>query len=98
VRSFAAELLADAGFEVIEARNAQEALMKLQHEDGVHVLFTDVDMPPGKTASSLRARSTSAGPTLASWSPPVTHSIYLPIANCPTRGGSSRSPPGQRCF
>lgn len=47
VRSFATELLEDAGFEVVEARNAKEALLMLQHEDGVHVLFTDVDMPPG---------------------------------------------------
>jgi two-component system, response regulator PdtaR len=53
VRSFAAELLDEAGFEVVEARNAQEALMKLQHEDGFRVLFTDVDMPPGDNGVEL---------------------------------------------
>ena len=53
VRLFAVELLEDACFEVVEARNAQEALMKLDHEDGVRVLFTDVDMPPGVNGVEL---------------------------------------------
>jgi DNA-binding NtrC family response regulator len=53
VRAFAAELLDEAGFEVVEARNAREALSKLQREDGIRVLFTDVDMPPGVNGVEL---------------------------------------------
>jgi DNA-binding NtrC family response regulator len=45
VRSFAAEVLAENGFGVIEARNAEEALAKLERHPEVAVLFTDVNMP-----------------------------------------------------
>src|SRR5215212_4183709 len=44
VRQCTTELLDEAGFEVIEARDAQEALVKLRHEDGVRVLFTNAEM------------------------------------------------------
>ena len=53
VRAFTAELLDDAGFAVVEARNAREALAVLQREDGFRVLFTDVDMPPGENGVEL---------------------------------------------
>ena len=36
----------DAGFNVLSAGNAEEAIIVLKHNaDCVHVLFTDVDMP-----------------------------------------------------
>ena len=35
----------DAGHEVVEAANADEALRRLQSEGGVRVIVTDVDMP-----------------------------------------------------
>jgi two-component system, response regulator PdtaR len=53
VRRFTSELLKEAGFEVVEARNAHEALITLEREDGVRVLFTDVDMPPGDDGVAL---------------------------------------------
>lgn len=40
-----AELLRDQGFEVIEARDGDEASKLLDELDGVDVLFTDVRMP-----------------------------------------------------
>jgi len=53
VRQCTTELLDEAGFEVIEARNAQEALMKLQHEDGVRVLFANAEMPLARDGVEL---------------------------------------------
>jgi len=45
VRMAAADALEDAGFEVIEAANAQAAQEILTDRDDVRVLFTDVKMP-----------------------------------------------------
>lgn len=46
VRMLAAEVLAEAGFRVIEAAHSDEALAALEQLVGdVHLLFTDVHMP-----------------------------------------------------
>ena len=45
IRIFEADLLQDAGFEVIEAANADEALRELENRPDVQVLFTDIHMP-----------------------------------------------------
>lgn len=47
IRLFIAELLEEAGFRVIEAANAAEALILLEAGLNVDVLLTDVDMPIG---------------------------------------------------
>ena len=47
IRLFVAELLEDAGFKVVEAANATEALVLLESGLEVNVLLTDVDMPNG---------------------------------------------------
>ena len=47
IRLFVAELLEDAGFKVVEAANATEALVILEAGLPVNVLLTDVDMPTG---------------------------------------------------
>jgi DNA-binding NtrC family response regulator len=47
IRLFIAELLEEAGFRVVEAANAMEALMILEAGLRVNVLLTDVDMPVG---------------------------------------------------
>lgn len=47
IRLFIAELLEDAGFRVVEAANAAEALVILEAGLPVNVLLTDVDMPVG---------------------------------------------------
>jgi CheY-like chemotaxis protein len=39
------ENLAEAGFEVIEARNADEAIAILERRPDIHVVFTDIEMP-----------------------------------------------------
>ncbi len=54
IRTFIADLLAEAGFEVIEASDAETALKRLEiSEDDVHAVFTDVDMPPGMNGLEL---------------------------------------------
>ena len=45
VRMVATEGLEDAGFEVIEAASADDALRILSSRDDVGVLFTDINMP-----------------------------------------------------
>jgi DNA-binding NtrC family response regulator len=45
IRMNVTDELAEYGFEVIEASNAQEALLILSETDAINVMFTDVDMP-----------------------------------------------------
>lgn len=45
IRWSGAETLEDAGFEVLEAANADDALTLLETHSLVTVLFTDIDMP-----------------------------------------------------
>ena len=47
VRLLVSEVLTDSGFKVLEAANAGEALTILHAGITVHVLYADVDMPPG---------------------------------------------------
>ncbi len=41
----AIELVEDAGFEAIEARNADEAILLLEEQPDIRILLTDIDMP-----------------------------------------------------
>lgn len=45
LRLMSADHLSDAGFDVLEASNAEEALRLLEEMDDISVVFTDVDMP-----------------------------------------------------
>ena len=45
VRMLGVDVLEDAGFTVVEAANASEALRALETRTDVRVLFTDVNMP-----------------------------------------------------
>lgn len=56
IRLFVAELLEDAGFKVVEAANATEALVLLESGLEVNVLLTDVDMPNGCNGFELAHR------------------------------------------
>ena len=56
IRLFISELLEDAGFKVIEAANAKEALVLLESGLPVDVLLTDVDMPLGCNGFELAHR------------------------------------------
>ena len=45
LRMFNADMLSDAGFEVLEASDADEALRLLEMHHDIAVVFTDVEMP-----------------------------------------------------
>jgi two-component system, response regulator PdtaR len=45
LRMDSAELIENAGFEVIQAGNADEAIEILKARPGIHVVFTDIQMP-----------------------------------------------------
>jgi DNA-binding NtrC family response regulator len=42
---YAADVLEDAGYEVIEAVNAEQALAQLDARPDIEVIFTDINMP-----------------------------------------------------
>lgn len=50
-----AEDLREAGFEVCEARNADEALKLLETRRDIRVMFTDIDMPGSMDGLRLSA-------------------------------------------
>jgi CheY-like chemotaxis protein len=60
VRSFAVEMVQEAGFEVIEAANADDAIRILETNSDIRVVFTDVQMPGSmdglKLAHAVRNR------------------------------------------
>jgi two-component system, response regulator PdtaR len=64
VRLLMADILEDAGFRVIEAANAWAALNWLEGGEDVHVLFTDVHMPPGIDGLELARRVKQRWPSI----------------------------------
>lgn len=53
VRIDAAESLREAGFEVLEAADACEALETMERRDDIGVVFTDIEMPGGMNGLEL---------------------------------------------
>ncbi len=45
VRMIGADMIEDAGFHVLQAASADEAIEILEHATNVKLIFTDVDMP-----------------------------------------------------
>jgi len=56
------DVLVDAGFEVLEAANADEALLVLERQDGVMALLTDIDMPGSMNGVGLAKVSAERWP------------------------------------
>jgi CheY-like chemotaxis protein len=60
LRLDAADMIADAGFEVVEAANADEAIAILESRNDITVVFTDIQMPGSmdglKLARAVRGR------------------------------------------
>jgi CheY-like chemotaxis protein len=84
VRLYAAETVADAGFEVIEAASADEAIRILESRSDIRVVFTDIHMPGSmdglKLAHAVRNR----------WPPIkiiVTSGRELTMEQCLPEGG-----------
>jgi DNA-binding NtrC family response regulator len=61
LRMDAMQMIEEAGFDVLEAANADEAIAILEARSDIHVVFTDIDMPKGsmnglKLAHAVRGR------------------------------------------
>ena len=66
VRMFACALLTDAGYDVVEAQHADEAIAVLEDRaPGVHALFTDVHMPGSMDGMALAHLTLRRWPWLA---------------------------------
>ena len=55
IRLHAAQIIEEAGFEVIEASNADEAIAILEVRSDITVLFTDIQMPGSMDGLKLAA-------------------------------------------
>ena len=55
VRMLIADVLQDEGYRIIEAANATEALRVLEARPDIHVVVTDIEMPPGLNGIELAA-------------------------------------------
>ncbi len=64
VRIDTAEYLRDAGFSVIEATDATEALEIIRVRTDIDVLFTDINMPGGMDGIELARRVQDRQPTI----------------------------------
>ncbi len=64
VRLCAVEMLEDAGFEIVEARHADEAWFILHERSDIGALFTDVDMPGSMCGVTLAGRVHDAWPDI----------------------------------
>jgi DNA-binding NtrC family response regulator len=49
------DMVEEAGFEVVEAANAKQAMKLLQDRDDIHIILSDIDMPPGMDGMDLVA-------------------------------------------
>lgn len=49
------EILRAAGFDMVEAANADEAIQMLERNPGIHLVFTDIDMPGSMNGLKLAA-------------------------------------------
>jgi CheY-like chemotaxis protein len=66
IRMYAADLMEDGGFDVVEANTARGALAILEKRNGdVSALFTDVDMPGGMNGLELAGIAYSRWPHIA---------------------------------
>jgi CheY-like chemotaxis protein len=55
LRMMAVDLVENAGFQALEAANADEAMRILESRDDVRLIFTDVDMPGSMDGLRLAA-------------------------------------------
>ena len=85
VRMLGYDVLDEAGFEVVEAGDADEALTVLQARSDVRVLFTDVDMPGSMNGFELARTVAERWPA-----------IRVLIVSGKTRPGPGEMPPHGR--
>lgn len=64
VRMIAVEVIEDAGYDVVEAENAELAMNLLDERDDIGVLFTDIMMPGKMDGLALAAAVRDRWPTM----------------------------------
>ena len=64
VRMAIADHLSDAGYEAIEAGDADEAIRIIEATDGIRLIFTDVDMPGSMDGLKLAAAVANRWPPI----------------------------------
>jgi DNA-binding NtrC family response regulator len=87
IRLHAAEMVAAAGFEAVEAANADEAIAILEVRQDICVVFTDIDMPGSMDGLKLAAAVAKR------WPP-----IKLIVTSGKLRVSPDQLPPGGRFF
>jgi two-component system, response regulator PdtaR len=55
VRMDVVEMLREAGFDILEAANADEAIQMLERDSDIRIVFTDIDMPGSMNGLKLAA-------------------------------------------
>lgn len=72
LRMMAIDLVDDAGFEAVEACDAEEAIEILEARKDIRIVFTDVDIPGGMDGLMLAPPYAIVGHRSKSSSPPGT--------------------------
>jgi CheY-like chemotaxis protein len=64
LRMHAAEMIEEAGFQVIEAENADVAIRMLESRTDIRIIFTDIDMPGSMNGLKLAAAVANRWPPI----------------------------------
>lgn len=84
IRMDAVAMVEDAGFEVIEAANADEAIAILESRDDIRAIFTDIDMPGSMDGIKLSHAVSNRWPPIRIF---VTSGVSWPNATLLPPGG-----------
>lgn len=90
VRMHGVDILEDAGFTVLEADSADQALALLAEHDDVHLLFSDIDMPGSMNGVELARLVHARWPLIALLLTSGHH--HIDEKNLPDRGRFVRKP------
>ncbi|HEY1454378.1 MAG TPA: response regulator [Roseiarcus sp.] len=90
VRGYLGDMLSEAGQQVIEAENADEAIALLETRRDIHIIFTDINMPGSMDGVRLAAVVRDAGRRSGLSSPraPRAFTNASPVRFSPPSGGT----------
>lgn len=88
LRMAAGYFIQEAGFEAIQAADADEAILLLESRDDIRLVFTDIDMPFGSMNGLKLARAVASR-----WPP-----IRIVVVSGHRGPGADELPPGSKFF
>jgi len=107
IRMDLVDLIEEAGFHTLEARNADDALALMSDKDGFQVLFTDVDMPGSidglELARIVAGRKPdvriiiTSGQTVPEENEMPAGAVFIPKPHEASRLAAVLQPKGQKC-